>query len=345
MKTARHQFVERATGRVVSETLYRDRIIRFLYSEVREHAPSVFRAIIGPRVSKLIGMVNFDTPAPGSGRRFMRDLGIDPWECLDDPKEFDTARKVFERRIKYWDCRPMPEEVDAVVSPADARVLLGALHCASQLFIKNKFFSIEELLGKQEWVSAFAGGDFALFRLTPDKYHYNHTPVAGVVLDFYEIEGDRHSCNPFAVVASVTPYSKNKRAVTILDTDVPGGTGAGLTAMIEIGALMVGDVVQCYSEHRYDDPVALKPGMFLRKGAPKSLYRPGGSTDALLFQRGRISFSEDLIMNQRRCDVESRFSLGFGRPLAETEVRVRSLIGRAVDTPRASKDSERRCAG
>lgn len=278
-------------------------------------------------------MINFDARIPGQGERFMRRLGIDPSECLDDPSELDTARKVFERRIRYWECRPMPQDDTAVVSPADARVLVGSLDEVSCLSIKTKFFTYDELLAKDSWITAFEKGDFALFRLTPDKYHYNHTPVAGVVRDFYEIQGDRHSCNPSAVVAAITPYSKNKRVVTIIDTDVPRGTAVGLVAMLEIGALMVGEVVQCYSQDRYENPRPIELGMFLCKGAPKSLYRPGGSTDALLFQRGRVTLADDVVANLSRTDVESRFSMGFGRPLVETEVAVRSFIGRATRRP------------
>ena len=66
----------------------------------------------------------------------------------------------------------------------------------------SKFFTFEELLSrdKGEWLRAFEGGDFAVFRLTPEKYHYNHTPVAGRVVDFYAIDGAYHSCNPGAVM-------------------------------------------------------------------------------------------------------------------------------------------------
>src|SRR5690606_29907697 len=122
-------------------------------------------------------------------------------------------------------------------------------------------------------LEAFSGGDFAVFRLTPDKYHYNHAPVAGRVVDAYAVDGRYHSCNPGAVVQLVTPYSKNKRFVTVIDTDVEGGTGVGLVAMVEIVALMIGEIVQCYSDERYDAPRPVEPGLFLRRGAPKSLYR------------------------------------------------------------------------
>jgi phosphatidylserine decarboxylase len=132
------------------------------------------------------------------------------------------------------------------------------------------------------------------------------------------------------VVAVVTPHSKNRRVVTILDTDVPNGSGLGLVAMIEVAALMVGDIVQRYSTERYLDAQPVRRNMFLRRGAPKSLFRPGGSTVVLLFQSGRIAFAEDIVANTLRTDVESRFSLGFGRPLVETDVMVRSPLAKAV---------------
>jgi phosphatidylserine decarboxylase len=286
-------------------------------------------------VSKLLGFVHFDLPLkPGWSKDcgFDRNLGINWSETVDPPESMRTLRDVFERKIRYWECRPMEPDPRFIASPADSRLLLGSLREASCLYLKNKFFHYEELLGadKREWLDAFRGGDYAVFRLTPDKYHYNHTPVAGRVVDFYEIPGEYHSCNPGAVVCAVTPYSKNKRVVTIVDTDVSGGSKAGLVAMIEIVALMIGAIVQCYSTERYDNPNPVQKGMFLKKGQPKSLYRPGSSTDVLLFQERRVRFSLDLLENMRRSGASSRFSEGFGRPLVETDLQVRSTIGVAI---------------
>jgi phosphatidylserine decarboxylase len=328
-----HQFVERRTGRILTERLYGDSLVRLLYSEVRENAPALYRLALSSRVSTVLGFLNYDLPFGGAltgGNRFLRGAGVELDECAAE--NLNTMRKVFERKIRYWECRPMPEEASAVVSPADARALVGSFNETSALFIKGKFFDFEELLGsdKERWLRAFAGGDFAIFRLTPDKYHYNHTPVAGIVKDYYEVSGQYHACNPSAVITIVTPYSKNTRAVTVIDTDVPGGTNIGLVAMIEVTALMIGEVVQCYSRERYENPQPVLPGMLLERGCPKSRYRPGSSTDVLIFQRDRISFDEDLIVNRNRRDVQSRFSLGFGEPLAETEVAVRSQIARSV---------------
>ncbi|MEW6218759.1 MAG: phosphatidylserine decarboxylase [Thermodesulfobacteriota bacterium] len=333
-----HQYIDRETSLVRTEHLFGDGLIRFFYDETRERTPALFRALTSARMSRLLAYLHYDRRLAELlpvGRRFLSQVGVDLAECLGHPDELDTPQKVFERRIRFWDCRPMSTDPGAVVSPADSRVLLGSLAETSLLFLKEKFFDLAELVDRSRpvWVSAFAGGDWAIFRLTPDKYHYSHTPVAGVVRDFYTVDGLYHSCNPCAVVAMATPYSKNKRTVTIIDTDVEGGTGVGLVAMIEVVALMIGEVVQCYSPHRYDLPRPARPGMFLRKGQPKSRYRPGSSTDVLLFQPGRVAFAEDLTRNLHRQDVASRFSAGFSRSLVETDVKVRSDIGRARRPP------------
>ena len=319
--------------------------MNFLYAGAWERLPALYGLLVSARTSQLLGFFNYDFPlgVKLSGQRhFLRACHLNAEECLDRPEQLDTPRKVFERKIRYWECRPLPAAPQAVVSPADARVLVGSLHETSSLLLKGKFFDHEELLGRDKrlWLKAFANGDFAIFRLTPDKYHYNHTPVAGVVLDFYELPGEYHSCNPGMVVTAVTPHSKNKRTVTIIDSDVPGGSQVGLVAMIEIVALMIGDIVQCYSEEHYESPRPVARQMFLRRGLPKSLYRPGSSTTVLIFQRERITFAGDLVRNMRRAGVQSRFSQGFGRSLAETDVKVRSPIATAVrkESPTKSRN-------
>ncbi len=333
MHSIKHQYIERATGSVRTERLYQDRVVLFFYGTVREHMPAVFRLLTNARTTRLLGYLNYDTRwGSGAARKFLRNHGVDLVECLDDPAGYDTPRKVFERRIRYWECRPLPTDARMVVAPADSRVLVGSFLEHSGLYLKDKFFAFEELLGhdKGEWRRAFAGGDYAVFRLTPEKYHYNHTPVAGVVRDCYALDGDFHSCNPGATMLVAQPYSKNRRVVTVIDTDIPGGTGVGLVAMIEVVALMIGEIVQCYSEVGYRDPVPVIPGMFVQRGYPKSLFRPGSSTTVLLFQPGRIQFAGDLVENRRRPDASSRYVARFSVPLVETDVTVRSAVAHRV---------------
>jgi len=279
----------------------------------------------------MLSLLSYNTLMAGKWTgmdKFLHESGVDLMECIDEPKSVDTPQKVFERQIRFWELRPLPEDPALAVCPADARAIVGSLGETSAIFIKEKFFEFEELLSvdRARWLEAFANGDFAVFRLTPEKYHYVHVPVSGQVVDFYEIDGRYHSCNPQATVSLITPYSKNRRVVTILQTDVPGGSHLGLVAIIEVVALMVGSVVQRYSEDKYEFPRPMLPGMFLKRGQPKSLFRPGSSTVILLFQEGRVEFAPDLISNRFRRDVTSRFSLGFNQTIVETDVSVRSML-------------------
>jgi phosphatidylserine decarboxylase len=336
-----HQYIERETLDIRTEWLYWDRVIGFCYSRLRERAPSLFRMVTGKRFSGLLGFVNYDLFMGGrllGLDRLARRSGIDLSECCDDPRNLTTPRRIFERKIRYWDCRPMPEDPACIVSPADARMVTGSFCDTGMLFLKEKFFEFNRLFGedKDEWIRAFRDGDFAVFRLTPEKYHYNHVPVSGIVRDIYEVDGAYHSCNPAAVVRVMTPYSLNRRVVTVMDTDVPGGTGVGLVAMIEVVALMIGDIVQCYSEERYDNPRSIHPGMFLKKGAPKSLYRPGSSADVLVFQKGKVEFASDIVSNLYNRRASNRFNGWFGRVFVETEVKVRSSVA-----ARSAVDDER----
>ena len=330
----KHQYIERNTRQVSTEKLYGNSAVQFLYSDIREHSPWLFRRLTSARVSDFLSYINYY----GILANRMKDhlnlqsaLNINSEEFVDPPEKLDSLKKIFERKIRYWQCRPMPNDPLAIVSPADSRMLCGSFAETSSLFIKGKFFDYEEMLGqnKKTWLKTFQNGDFAIFRLTPEKYHYNHTPVAGKVIDCYSISGSYHSCNPNAVVSVVTPYSKNKRIVTIIDTDVEGGTQAGIVAMIEVVALMIGDIVQCYSENEYDKPMSVGTGLFIMKGMPKSLFRPGSSTVVLIFQKDRVRFADDITANMFYPQTESIFSQGFGKSLVETDVRVRSYVGSA----------------
>jgi phosphatidylserine decarboxylase len=51
----------------------------------------------------------------------------------------------------------------------------------------------------------------------------------------------------------------------------------------------------------------------------------------LLFEPGHVHFATDLVGNQRKEGVRSRYSAGFGIPVVETDVKVRSLLARAAE--------------
>jgi phosphatidylserine decarboxylase len=307
-----------------------------MYSSLRESAPWIFKWVSSsPAINDWLATINFDKPirdAHGVINSLVMEARVRMDELLEPLPAEPTWRDFFGRKIRFWEHRPMSPDARRIGAPCDSRVLFGNLSRQQQLPIKEKFFSLTELLGeRQSWVQKFNQADWAIFRLTPEMYHYNHCPVAGVVMDFYEIGGAYHSCNPTACVETVTPYSKNRRFVTIFDTDVPGGTGIGKVAMIEVVALLIGRVRQCYSHAQYKFPTTMYEGLMCKRGAVKSVFEPGSSTVVLLFEANRVAFDSDLLSNQARTDVFSRFGQGFDAPMVETEVQVRSGIGTALD--------------
>ena len=104
MAARAHQYVCRGDNRVVTERLLGDWAVNFLYSRARERVGTLFNALTSRYASKMLAFINFDlplTPRLVGHERFLRSCGVDFDETVDDPRSFDTPRKIFERRIRY----------------------------------------------------------------------------------------------------------------------------------------------------------------------------------------------------------------------------------------------------
>jgi hypothetical protein len=75
------------------------------------------------------------------------------------------------------------------------------------------------------------------------------------------------------VVTLVTPYSKNKRIVTIA-TPMWRVFAGRLGCEIEVVALMIGDITQCYSSEGYDNPTAGDAWIIPATGSPEKFVSP-----------------------------------------------------------------------
>ena len=55
-----HQYIDRATGSVRTERLYRDALVNFLYAHTRENAPQLFNLLVSPHMSRLLAYFVYD---------------------------------------------------------------------------------------------------------------------------------------------------------------------------------------------------------------------------------------------------------------------------------------------
>ncbi len=330
--SAPHQYIDRRSGAVVSEPVAGDCFIRWLYEDIGRRKPGWLFALTGQFMTKLLAWFVFSAPFIKSNvNGFAKANGIALDDVLGDPAQFKTRTQLFLRKLDYEKHRPMPANEGVATSVGDAKLIAFDLREPNTLFIKNRFFDLPEFLGNNnKWVKKLEGGTCLVFRLAPPDYHWFHTPVAGIIEDQYLIDGHYYSVNPRSIRAVSAVLSKNARQVVIIDSDVDGGSGLGSVAVISVAAQVIGGIALSYCEHLYDDPVAPKPGMFVKRGLPLGYFAPGSSTVVVLFEKGRAEVSPDIVELNRRENLSTLYTANiFGRTVAEVGVRARQEVTKA----------------
>jgi phosphatidylserine decarboxylase len=74
-----HQYVDRQSGEVITESLLGDRMVAFLYSRMRERVPAIFNALISARLTSVLGHLRYDGCFDGhqiDSRKMAARLGI-----------------------------------------------------------------------------------------------------------------------------------------------------------------------------------------------------------------------------------------------------------------------------
>ena len=88
-------------------------------------------------------------------------------------------------------------------------------------------------------------------------------------------------------------YAENHRQVTLLSTE-----RFGRVVIVEVGAMTVGTIQQCYA-----------PGRAVEKGERKGYFDLGGSTVVLVFEPGTVVLDEDLYSSTRN-EIETHVQMG-----------------------------------
>jgi phosphatidylserine decarboxylase len=217
---------------------------------------------------------------------FISEYDIDVDEFAKSPFAFKSFNDFFFRALKPA-ARPVEPGDRVAVLPADGRHLaFQDVEAADSFYAKGQRFLLSGLFGEehlkpeeQTLAGEFAGGSLLISRLCPVDYHRFHFPVGGTPGEPRLINGWLYSVSPIALRRNLAYLWENKRMVTLLDSPA-----FGRVAQVEIGATMVGSILQTFTG-----------GRAVAKGEEKGLFRFGGSCVVTVFQRSRIKFDADLL--------------------------------------------------
>lgn len=138
--------------------------------------------------------------------------------------------------------RPINGNTDVIVSPADGKVMAFTdINKMDTFFAKGQKFSLEEFLQNQSLSDKYTDGTLLIICLAPVDYHRFHFPSYGRISQSTRINGVYFSVSPYAVKKRMKIYWENKREHSLLKT-----VNAGDILLCEVGATMVGSIVQSY---------------------------------------------------------------------------------------------------
>jgi phosphatidylserine decarboxylase len=275
------QVFDRSTGKAFAEKVFGDFAMRCAYGN-KTGAWFSSKVLVRESVSQLMGAYYDSSLSKRQIAGFIREYDISVQDCEQHPESFSSFNEFFARHLKP-SARPICERENEIASPGDGRLLVFPQVDSSTItYAKWAPIRIGELFDGDEFLAQqFNGGACAILRLCPSDYHRFHFPVTGTPAKSRDIKGVLHSVNPYALENKIPVYCLNKRTLCKIETE-----NLGTVCYMEIGALGVGSIVQTYEPNRQ-----------VIKGAEKGLFKFGGSTVILFFERGKISFDQDLVNN------------------------------------------------
>ncbi len=246
---------------------------------------------VSPFVSNVYAWKNSRKSSAKKIPGFIKEHNIDMSDYED--REYKSFNDFFTRKIRYGK-RPVDMAPEALISPADSKLLVYEIEKDTTLRIKGRTYTADEILADSENAGEFAGGYALVFRLTVDDYHRFCYPDRGCLISRRLIKGKLHTVSPVSKGHKI--YMENTRSVNLLKTE-----NFGTVAYIEVGAMLIGRIVDNGTD-------------VFEKGQEKGYFEPGGSTVVILVKN--VEIDKD-IMEQSASGIE-------------TKVRYGERIGRAL---------------
>lgn len=147
---------------------------------------------------------------------------------------FRSLRECFIRELKPG-ARPFDPDPCVLASPCDAIVgACGAVDGVRVFQAKGFPYTLHDLTGDPALVTRYRNGTYATLRITADRYHRFHAPMAGRLSELTYISGDTWNVNPIALKRIEKLFCRNERAVLPIDTP-----HAGQILLVPVAAVLV----------------------------------------------------------------------------------------------------------
>lgn len=219
-------------------------------------------------------------------RAFARHYGVDMAEAahpsLADYRSFNS----FFTRALNADARPLPDNPDTVISPADGYLSqFGRIERDRIVQAKGRDFAVSALLADAALAATLEGGTFCTVYLSPRDYHRVHAPTAGNLRRTIEIPGRLFSVNDRTAAGVPGLFARNERLVCVFDSFV----------LVLVGALIVASIKTVWngSHSPYGTLRARDAAGHFERGAEVGRFLVG-STVIALFPPGAFAPRDDL---------------------------------------------------
>ena len=294
----RVEFINRHTGETVLENVPAGGMMRFLYSQNFIGRFLLWTVIKRRLFSTIVGWYMVSSLSAKSVPKFIKKNCVDMSDYEVPERGFKHFNRFFYRTLKEG-VRPINE---GVISPADGKIVVfPSIASTQQFYVKGELFDLSKFFNSSDLASKYEGGGMAVIRLAPTDYHRFHFPISGYVGENERLNGFYYSVSPLALNQNMRIFCQNKREYVSIDSDV-----LGKVIMSEVGATLTGCIVQSHW-----------PNIEVEKGDEKGYFAFGGSTIIVLFEKDKMTFSEDLILNTKN---------GY-----ETAVKMGETIGTALN--------------
>ncbi|MEC8043593.1 MAG: archaetidylserine decarboxylase [Verrucomicrobiota bacterium] len=272
------RYLHSSKGKVETEKVYGERWLRLIYGNPLGKV-LLWASVKRTWFSRWYGWRMSRSSSKSKILPFIKKYNLDTSEFRSSIESFHSFNDFFSRKLKP-SARPISEEVDSAIFPADGRHLgYQEISNMDGFFVKGQKLNLHSLLKSEGLTEKFTGGTLVISRLCPVDYHRFHFPVSGELVSIKNINGSLFSVNPLAIKKAISIFWRNKRVLTILDSQK-----FGQIACILVGATCVGSI-----------SIEKKGGSKFLKGDELGYFSFGGSCVMTLFEKGKVQLSSDLI--------------------------------------------------